>query len=281
MKEKLFLSLSIVFYTISATFGQNTYTYPMGPFGVLYNGDLIEADYWDTVPRILSAGVGFCDIVGINAMQLNQNSVMQAGGAWLTDLNCNGNNADFTSTSLASGIQPAFIYQNEPWVFQDGAIGMDGLPIVFSWPVLGNTLDVTDFRFILNTGDTIIPYAAGLWPNYENNERNCVVVFGEFANKRPSTDPLARFPVKCEIVADNTPLLLVGPNNQVVSAVGLSWETTTSPYDPDNGPRLVGAKLNRVETPNQGEQTNNNLFNNFTGSFPNDEFALYNGAIFA
>lgn len=279
MKNNI-ITLLFVFSTISTLFGQVTYTYPGPPFDVMFDGELVEADYWDTIPKILSAGLGFSDIVAINATTLNQNTVQQAGGAWLSDITCGANNGDFTSTSIQQQVQLAYIYQNEPWVLQDSAIGLDGIPIVFSWPVLTNTLDVTDFRFILNTGDTVVPYMAGIFPNFENNERNCVVVYGEFANRRPSTDPLARFPVKCEIVDDGTPLMLAGHNNQVVSAVGLSWETTTSPYDPNNGPRLVGAKLNHVGTQSLGEATNGMFFNNLMGIFPNDELALYNGGDF-
>ncbi len=280
MKNHLILLVLVLFIAISPSVGQVTYTYPGGPIGVIYDGSLVEADYWDTVPKILSAGVGFSDIVGISAPMINQTTVMQAGGAWLTDITCGIDNVDFTSTSLVSQVQLIYIYQNEPWMLEDSVIGLDGLPIVFSWPVLSNTVDVTDFRFILNTGDTVTPYLAGMNPNYENNERNCVVIFGELANRLASSDPLARFPVRCEIVDDGTPLLLVGPNNQVVSAVGLSWETTTSPYDPDNGPRLVGAKLNHTGNAAEGEATNSNLFNNTLGSFPNDEFALYGGGDF-
>ncbi len=280
MKNGIFAILGILFSAISPLIGQNTYTYPTGPFGVIYDGTLIEADYWDTIPRILSAGVGFSDIVAVNVPDLNQTNVMQAGGAWLTDITCGVDDVDFTSVSTAGQVKIGYIYQNEPWILKDNAIGLDGLPIVFSWPVLSNTVDVTDFRFILNTGDTITPYMAGIFPNYENNERNCIVVFGELSNRLPSSDPLARFPVKCEIVNDGTPLLLIGPNNQVVSAVGLFWETTTSPYDLNNGPRLVGAKLNHVGNQALGEATKNNLVNNQLGVFPNNEFALYNGADF-
>ncbi len=276
---KILFSL-LISLNCNVLIGQATYTYPNQPFNVIYDGELVEADYWDTIPKILSAGVGFCDIVAINAPTLSQNSVQQAGGVWLTDITCGADNTDFTTTSISQQVRLAYIYQNEPWVLQDGAIGLDGLPIVFSWPVLSNTIDVTDFRLILNTGDTVVPYMAGSWPNFENNERNCVVVYGEFANRRQSSDPLARFPVKCEIVDDGTPLMLAGHNNQVVSAVGLSWETTSSPYDPNNGPRLVGAKLNHIGSQSLGEATNSNLFNNFLGLFPNDEFALYGGGDF-
>jgi hypothetical protein len=280
MSNRFFAFLAIWFGSISIGISQNTYTYPMGVFRALYDGVLIEADYWDTIPRILSAGVGFSDIVAVDAPMLSKDVVQRAGGAWLTDITCGMNDVDFTSTSAKGQVQTIYVYQNEPWVLKDGTIGLDGLPIVFSWPVLSNTIDVTDFRFTLNTGETVVPYMAGSNPNFENNERNCVVVFGEFSNRLPSTNPLARFPVKCEIVDDGTPLLLVGPNNKVVSAVGLTWETTTSPYDPNNGPRLVGAKLNHVGNRALGEATNNSVLNNIYGFFPNDEFALYGGGDF-
>jgi hypothetical protein len=280
MRNRIFIFLAIWFGSTSIGISQKTYTYPVRPFNALYDGILIEADYWDTTPRILSAGVGFSDIVAVDVPTLSKDIVQQAGGAWLTDITCGMNDVDFTSTSYKGQVQLVYVYQNEPLILKDGAIGLDGLPIVFSWPVLSNTIDVTDFRFTLNTGETVVPYMAGSNPNFENNERNCVVVFGEFANRLPSTNPLARFPVKCEIVDDGTPLLLVGPNNKVVSAVGLTWETTTSPYDPNNGPRLVGAKLNHVGKKALGEATNNALFNSQIGLFPNDEFALYGGGDF-
>ena len=118
---------------------------------------------------------------------------------------------------------------------------------MFSWPVDTRTLDLTDFRLTLSTGDVVTPLAVSPFPNVENNERNVVVIFGEFGNRLPSTEPGARFPVRVEIVADDTPVLLVGPNNRLESGVGLSWTNEASPYDPNNGPRLVGAKLNRID----------------------------------
>ena len=63
---KLLFSLLITLNCSTAT-GQITYTYPNQPFNVMFDGELVEADYWDTIPKILSAGIGFCDIVAINA----------------------------------------------------------------------------------------------------------------------------------------------------------------------------------------------------------------------
>jgi hypothetical protein len=44
-------------------------------------------------------------------------------------------------------------------------------------------------------------------PNWEYNERNTVVVFGDLGERQKNTEAGARFPVKLEIVADETLLL--------------------------------------------------------------------------
>ena len=258
-----------------------TVTPPLGAIATILDGTLKGADYWSDEAQILSAGVGFCDIVGVPGGVLTEDLVRQAGGAWLTDIACNSDDTGFfTSTSTLNQVNATYILQTPYGELKDGAIGLDGLPIVFSWPVVTRTISLSDFQFTLNTGEIVTPLAASSWPNWENSERNCVVVFAEFANRLPSTDTNARFPVKCEIVADDTPLMLLGPNNQMVSAVGLTWETTTSPYDPNNGPRLVGAKLNYVGSQPVGEGSNNAVINQQFGFLPNDEFSLYGGGNF-
>jgi hypothetical protein len=160
--------------------------------------------------------------------------------------------------------------------FEGYASHDDGLPIVFSWPVATDTVDPEDFRFTLNTGRTVVPHAAGMNPNWENNERNTVVVFGDFGNRKKSSEPGAVFPVKLEIVRDGSPLVLVGPRGREVSAVGLTWTTDTSPYD--QGPKLVGAKINRIGDHAEGE--GGVTLMERAASMPNDEFALYGGGDF-
>jgi len=104
-------------------------------------------------------------------------------------------------------------------------------------------------------------------PNWENNERNTMVAFGDFGNRDRVGEPGALFPVKLEIVDDGTPLTFVGPNG-TKSGVGLTWETDISAYE--SGPSLVGAKLNRIGDAAEGEG-GVGLFEAQTS--PNDEFA--------
>jgi sugar lactone lactonase YvrE len=283
MKKNSLLMLIILLSVLAMATAQTTVTYPAGPFATFFDGDLIEADYWSEEPKILSAGLGFCDIGGIPVPMLNEEIVQQAGGAWLADIDCNtANTFTFTTTTTQQQLGLFYILQTPYGELQDGSIGLDGLPIVFSWPVLTNTIDLTDFQFTLNTGEIVTPLAASSWPNFENNERNVVVVWADWGNRLPSSDPNARFPVRCEIVADDTPLTLVGPNGQLVSAVGLSWETDSSPYDENNGPRLVGAKLNYVGNGPVGEGVSNSITQQALAGIlaPNSEFDLYGGGDF-
>jgi hypothetical protein len=232
--------------------------------GQLTNGELKGADYWSRKPAILSAGLGFDNIIGLP--EIDEANVRKAGGSWYGTLTCaNGESPTdsmLTSAAAAGNIGTAY----------DGFASYDdGLPIVFSWPIATETVDPGDFRFTLNTGDTVVPHAAGMNPNWETNERNTVVVFGDFGNRKKSTEAGAVFPVKLEIVDDGSPLVLVGPGSKEVSAVGLTWTTDTSPYD--HGPKLVGAKLNRIGDHAVGE--GGVTLMEKAASMPNDEFALY------
>jgi hypothetical protein len=230
----------------------------------LTNGQLEGADYWREEPAILSAGLGFDNIIGLPT--ITSDVVRQAGGSWYGGLRCTSgaepSTGMRTSAAAADTIGQAF----KGYADYD-----DGLPVVFSWPVATETVDPTDFQFTLNTGATVFGHAAGMNPNWEHNERNTVVLFGDFGNRKASSEPGALFPVKLEIVADDTPLLLVGPGGREVSAVGLTWTTDKSPYD--QGPVLVGAKLNAVGTQAVGE--GGVFLMERAASMPNDEFALY------
>ena len=236
----------------------------------LTNGKLEDADYWGAEPEILSAGYGFDNIIGLP--RIDEDTVREAGGAWYGDVECgNGDeptDQNLTSAAATDGLEQAY---KGSTVEHD-----DGLPVVFSWPVATETVDATDFALTLNTGETVFGHAAGMNPNWEDNERNTVVLFGDFGNRRPSTSPDAVFPVRLEIVEDDTPLTLVGPAGREVSAVGLTWGTDQSPYDA--GPTLVGAKLNRAGSEAVGEGGVGLISR--AGALPNDEFALYDEADF-
>jgi hypothetical protein len=147
----------------------------------------------------------------------------------------------------------------------------DGLPVEFSWPARPSTLDASDFRVTFNTGGSVTPQLAAVFPNEEYNERSTVVLFGKFGNRLPPDDPGATYPVRTEVVRDATPLQLVGEHGRIVSAVGMHAQTSTTPYDPSasTGPRLTGAKLTKMSA--QGDTAPPP----FRGALPNDGVTLY------
>ena len=234
-----------------------------------FNGELSGADYWDAEPKILSAGMGFDNIIGVN--EISEGAALEAGGAWYGSVVCTSGRepSDSNRTSMA----PADGVRN---VAKGHADFDDGLPIVFSWPVATETADVSDFQFMLNTGEVVFPNSVTLLPNWELNERNTIVVFGDFGNRGKPSESDAVYPVRLDIVEDATPLTLIGPGGLEFSAVGLIWASPdTTGYGA--GPVLVGAKLNVVETVPSGEGGLPLLEQN-TGAMPNDEVSLYGEA---
>lgn len=229
-------------------------------FRLIHQDRIVNADLWSDQPEILSAGYGFDNIIGVEG---GEAEVRAAGGTW-NAITC-ATGAEPPREALTSSALPSAVERG----FDHTAAFADGLPVVFSYPVVPSTVDHTDFRVTLNTGEIVTPQAAGIIPNWEYNERSVVVIFGDFGNRQLPGEPDARYAIRVEVVADSTPLLLVGRAG-TVSAVGLSRESDSSPYV--SGPYLVGAKLTRMSTEGEGGPA---LFNSV---LPNDGQALYGDA---
>lgn len=243
------LRLACVCLALSGTIGCRTVANR-----IIQEDTLIEADLFSPRPEILSAGYGFEGIIGVEG---GEAEVRAAGGAWNKVTCAHGETP--SRRVLTSSVEP------NAGLTVDHA---DAMPIVFSWPYLPSTLAPTDFAIHLNDGTTVTPAYATINPNYEYNERQVAVVFGEFGNRLRPDEAGARYPVRVEIVADDKPLMLVGPNGPV-SAVGLSKESS-NPYVA--GPSLVAAKLTRFSTRGEGGPRL------LGGPFPNDGVALYGKA---
>jgi sugar lactone lactonase YvrE len=226
------------------------------------DGVLIGADYWSDKPMILSAGLGFEGIIGIDEYTVED--VREAGASWYSSLACT------SGAEPTDGDRTAAVTKDIMAPLSTGKPDYaDALPIVFSWPVATDTIDLTDFQYTLNNGEIGVLEGYTMFPNWEYNERNVVVLNGEFANRGSASDPDAIFPVRLDIVGD---LILVGPSGQEVNARGLFWETDATPYDV--GPSLVGAKINRVDPQPIGEGGPTALVA-LTGAFPNHELAVH------
>jgi hypothetical protein len=237
---------------------------------------LVHADMWARKAKMMAAGLGFTEIIGVPGMDANdlaasERAVRAAGGAW-DQLTCaeTPTLGDYTSAASPSSVAYSYGYPTTR---------SDGLPIEFSWPILPSTLDPTDFRVTLNDGTVVTPELAAVYPNSEYNERAVAVLFGHFGNRLPPADPRSRYAVSTEVVRDSTPLRLVGSHDRVKSAVGMAADTTTTPYANPNapprdrtGPRLAAAKLSRMSTKGESAPP---AFRTF---LPNDGVSLYGDA---
>lgn len=237
----------------------------------MYDGQLVDADYWTPEPQILSAGFGFDGI--ISAPSVDEQTSLSAGAAWDSAMTCSKDggptDGDRSSLALARGVNMSTLVEDDAQIEFT-----DGLPVVFSWPIRTDTLRPSQFRFTLNTGEQPVVNVITMTPNFELNERNTVVMFADLGNRGLPGESDARFPVKLEIVPakDGTELMLAGPTGDA-AATGLTFETDNTPYA--SGPTLVGAKLNRIDAVPAGEGPVGNFGN---GTMPNDEKSLYGDA---
>ena len=248
---------------------------PTATYQILKQDILINADLWEAQPRMIAAGLGFTQIIGVSDLdvdqpELSESLVRAAGGTW-NILNCLDNEdpslGAFTSAVTPEGVANLYGFP----VYES-----DGLPVEFSWPIRPSTLDPSDFVVILNDGTRVTPEVCSIVPNADYNERAVAVLFGKFGNRLGPNNPQALFPTRIEVVEDATPLQLVGPGPSFVSAVGFGADTRGTPYtDPDvdpadrGGPKLVGAKLSVMSALGDGGPTF------LSSNSPNDGIALY------
>ncbi|MSW95315.1 MAG: phospholipase [Actinobacteria bacterium] len=251
---------------------------PNPGYAALTKDVLVNADYWDAKPKMLAAGLGFTNILGVpNADSADpliaQAAVQAVSGAWNVGLTC-ASTPTPSQRAYTSAASPRQIFFSYGVAVTNGS----GMPVEFSWPVLPSTVDPTDFRVTLSDGSIVTPQATSIMPNMEYNERSTVVLIGAFGTPFPSSEGGLSV-TKVEVVRDATPMKLIGPRARKVSAVGMSATKTTSPYDVPSsdpttwtGPRLTGGKISRMST--AGEK----IPALFGGDLRNDGVDLYGKA---
>ena len=259
---RLFL-LTLTFALVSTTLAS-----PPAPEW-MHRDILINADIWEEEPRIMGAGLGFTNILGIPGIGIptwGEWIVRFVGGTWNT-VEDDGDGVPLRAQTSAASLFSLWLG------YGTTALASDGFPVEFSWPVQPSTVDASDFLVTLSDGSTVTPAAASIFPNFEFNERSTVVLVGQFGDRRdPSVNPNAVYVVKLEIVEDETPLHLVGVGGKLRSAVGFTFgdgETPMTPYLNGSGPKLCAAKLSRLNI--QGE----NGPPAFQGSLPNHGKAIW------
>jgi hypothetical protein len=153
--------LALLLVIVAGLVGLGYFLLPRITTAWLHQDVIIAADLWAREPAMLSAGYGFDGIIGVSG---GEAEVRAAGGAWNTTTCTNGESPDrAVQTSSAQPYQVAVVYGRQ-------VAFADGLPVVFSWPILPSTLDLTDFRVTLNTGETLVPEAASIFPKGHDME---------------------------------------------------------------------------------------------------------------
>ena len=192
-----------------------------------------NADIFANEAKFFTGNYGFDGYIGVPGLQGNnaQQAAAQYNVAW-ESVDPNLNPALRALTSAASVIGASSSY---------GAnlLLQDTMPLVLSYPVLPTTLDAdgSDFEVTLNDGSIVTPLVASLLPNLEYNERQTVVIIGDFGNRLKPEETGARYPVSVRVVNDNTPLQMLSAKGPV-DAVGLNI-ASQNPYVEGNGPKLV------------------------------------------
>lgn len=206
----------------------------------------LSADYFASTPQIMTANFGFEGYMGVPGLNGTGSDAQAAAYQY---------NVSWESIDPALGAAARAYYSavgTAAFLSMYGvpALLADTIPVVFSHPVLGDTLNPTDFRVTLNTGEVVTPITASFLPNLEFNERQTTVIAGEWGNRILPGQPGARYPVSVSIVDDASPLRLITPDG-LVSAVGLTVQSQ-NPYVQGNGPRLLAAKLNAFSDLGEG-----------------------------
>ena len=205
-----------------------------------------NADIFDNTPRIITADYGFEGYIAVPGMSgtdaASQAVATSYNVAWeYIDPSLNASQRAYTSGS------------DQETVYNSTGINLllaDTIPVVFSMPVLPTTVNTTDFAVMLNDGSVATPLSISMSPNLEYNERQTVVLSGEFGNRILPGQPGSLYPVSVSILNDGTPLELLTTTGPV-SIVGATV-ASFNPYVAGNGPKIVSAKLNRFNDIGEG-----------------------------
>ena len=241
-----------------------------------YNADIFAA-----TPALLTANYGFEGYIGVPGLDGTTEQYRLLAGTF---------NVAWDAVDPALGASQRAYFSAVSTSQASSIYGVDlqladTIPLVFSNPILPTTMSPNDFRVTLSDGSTVTPQAASFLPNLEFNERQTIVLDGEFGNRITPGDPGALYPVSVSVVDDGTPLQMLTALG-LVSAVGLS-QSSSNPYVTGNGPRLVAAKLNYFSDLGEGgpigvgSASENNSGSDLYGSQAQYRLRLYTSAGFS
>lgn len=201
---------------------------------------ILAADLWSPFPKILSGEPGFQGIVGISAQ--NQGVVEATGGAWNSNLNvCPLSGLNAPAKVRTASIPAQFIANMYDCTCKANLF--DGLPLCFSWPIVPSSIKRDFIQYTRSDGAVFSPRCISGRPNFEYNERHCIVMFDNFMTRAVPGEPGRLYMKKIEVIGD---LMLVGPNGTRVSAKGMSNEPSSDKTSYQSGPFIMASRLDRL-----------------------------------
>jgi len=147
----------------------------------------------------------------------------------------------YQSKAQISPIVSAFFGLDNAMPFQanflcPGALGMDGMPVNFIFPIDASTLSASDFEVVDSLGNIYIPMCAVLAPANENGENRTVLLIGEFGNA--ITNP----PIEVRIVGDLFTTDTLSGETACSDIMNLNGVSTTNVVPLADGPSLFFAQ---------------------------------------
>ncbi len=86
--------------------------FPAFPGNSFFDGRLQDADYWSDQPEILSAGMGFADISGIEVNAITEELIENIRGAWGANIECDGGIRTRTLASTRDNLELVYIVRD-------------------------------------------------------------------------------------------------------------------------------------------------------------------------
>ena len=205
-----------------------------------------NADIFAPAPALMTANYGFDGYIGVPGLNGTTEQYRQIAAQF----NIAWDQVDPSWDASARAYYSAASTTSASSIYGVNLVLADTIPLVFSNPILPTTMSPGDFLVVLSDGSQVTPLAASFLPNLEFNERQCVVLAGEFGNRILPGEPGTLYPVSVAVVDDGTPLQML-TSSGLFSAVGLS-QSSANPYVAGNGPKLVAAKLNYFSNVGEG-----------------------------
>lgn len=192
-------------------------------------------------PKILTAYFGYNNCAGIR--DLNGNGPVdeaQANGCRVVPIP--GTQTLVTNVATPEALVATCLSTSTPKPTADQLQRLDAMPVTFSGPVQGTSLDPSRFVVQMSDGALRKPLCVALAPSIETNEGETVLIMGDFGEPKASGKP---YPAR--VTVGGVQVMQTGGTFATMATMAVDV------MDYSTSPLLLGAKLTRY--PQAGEES--------------------------